>query len=1100
MAQLVIAAAGAWIGGAALGTGVVAFGMTGTAIGWTVGSLIGSAFTPGQKSSGPRMSDLSVSSSAYGTPIPYAAGSPRIAGQYVWASNKREIATTTRQGKGGGKSKSTTYTYEVDLLILLTDNEIAGISRVWRDGKLIWNKSPDATAETIEQSDSIKDWTSITALTGAASQLPHPTYEAAVTNAPAYRGRGGAFIEDLQLGSNGQMPNLTFEIYTQSSATDPALVYSGQTLRATTGAAYGSAVYGSYCYTGAYGGSTIQTFDVSDPTAPVSVDVLAVPTYPGEMVVSGAYLYCTFTFTSQLRIFSLADPAHPAFVGAVALGNKCLGLAVRGNYAYVPVELGGSMKLYVVDVSTPSTPSIAGISDLLGASVSEGHVALSTIQPNYAWVTAVKSGTSHELSVVDISNPGAPLLAQTLSIGHTPYCISIYGSYAFVGYINESYVEVFDISTPTATVAIAGATGMGIGVYSIHAVDGLMFCVNDIGSLYMWDTSVLPSNPVLLQTVSDIGSRVYNISVTDDYVYVARSGLTADTRTLAVYERTGGFEITYPSVRDVVDQMLERSNLPPEKFDTTGLSGITLPVRSLVLSQVSTARSAIELLAQCYFYDIYLRDKLYFIARGGASALTIAYDDLGAMRNGDESPDPLPLTQANELEVPAQISFTYNDVDGDHQSDTQYSDRLLTGQESTSAIQAPLGFTASEAKQIADRMLADQAWRLKTTFSLDAGFTRLEPSDVVQVTDADGKLHRVRILRRSDSGSAITFDAVIDDVSVLTQAGTTSTTTSGQSVVSALPTTTLVLLDIPMLTDSEDEPGLYVAVNGSSTDWALAAIYDSRDGITYGLNTTITDQAAIGTCTTTLGDWAGGNVFDMSNSVTVDIGLIQQLSSYTRDEILTGAAPAYIVGGEILYALDATLVSPGVYTLAGLLRGRRGTESAIATHAASETLVELSPTSNGIRWLALDAADLGSLRYYKGASAGQLLSAVSAQTITPLGTTLKPFSPVDARADRSTADHVITWKPRTRFSTRLTGSLPISAPLPDESYEVEIFASGAAAIAGAPVLRTLTSSSATVTYTSAQRVTDGTGSTVAYIRVNPVSASVGRGTPLIATI
>jgi hypothetical protein len=214
MAQLVIAAAGAAIGAAIPGFGIAALGISGASLGWTIGGLVGSAFTPGQKSSGPRLSDLSVSSSAYGTPIPYTQGGPRLAGQIVWASTKREIATTTRQGKGGGKNKVTTYAYEVDLLILLTDNEIDGISRVWRDGKLIWNKSASATNADITQSDAVTDWTRITAYAGAASQLPDPTYEAAVgaANAPAYRGRGAVFIEALQLGQSGALPNLTFEI------------------------------------------------------------------------------------------------------------------------------------------------------------------------------------------------------------------------------------------------------------------------------------------------------------------------------------------------------------------------------------------------------------------------------------------------------------------------------------------------------------------------------------------------------------------------------------------------------------------------------------------------------------------------------------------------------------------------------------------------------------------------------------------------------------------------------------------------------------------------------------------------------------------------
>lgn len=46
---------------------------------------------------------------------------------------------------------------------------------------------------------------------GDAAQLPDPTYEAAVTSAPAYRGRITVMLEGLQLGNSGVIPNLTFE-------------------------------------------------------------------------------------------------------------------------------------------------------------------------------------------------------------------------------------------------------------------------------------------------------------------------------------------------------------------------------------------------------------------------------------------------------------------------------------------------------------------------------------------------------------------------------------------------------------------------------------------------------------------------------------------------------------------------------------------------------------------------------------------------------------------------------------------------------------------------------------------------------------------------
>ena len=203
MSQLVVSVAGAAIG-FAIG------GPVGAQWGWMAGTLAGSvAFPP--HSEGPHLGDLSVTSSAYGAVIPYLAGHQRIGGQVIWASSKRELATTTSQGGKGG-AESTTYTYECDLHILLTENLIAGITRVWSNGKLVWTKREGAAEGSFQASEDSTRWSRITTYTGAIDQMPDPDGHA---DAPAYRGRGSVFIKNLGLGSSGSIPNLTFEVTSQ---------------------------------------------------------------------------------------------------------------------------------------------------------------------------------------------------------------------------------------------------------------------------------------------------------------------------------------------------------------------------------------------------------------------------------------------------------------------------------------------------------------------------------------------------------------------------------------------------------------------------------------------------------------------------------------------------------------------------------------------------------------------------------------------------------------------------------------------------------------------------------------------------------------------
>ena len=985
MAQLVVAAAGAALGGF-LAPGIVAFGMTGASIGWMAGSMLGSAFAPTQKGAGPQLSDLSVSTSAYGTPIPYVQGHPRIAGQIVWASNKREIATTTEQGKGGGGAEYTSYTYEVDLLILLTDNQIPGIARVWQNGELTFDGS-------------IKNGfcQRITAYTGASTQLPDPDYEAAVgtANAPAYRGRGSVFIKSLQLGSGGQIPNLTFEIGKNAVSANVRLL-----------TVFDDALT-----------NDISTYN----EGPGSATNLVLS--DGNLRLNNS-IYSNTTLSWGLTRRALGTPQTFEFIFKHA-----------GN----PADYTSSFVL---------------------ARFNDGNAnneLLFTISGYY-----LPFGIDHQLQITPASGgTSSPLFFSNATTAQTGFDIHV-----AVVIHNDTETSIFYD-----------------GQRVINRAADIRF-----SPLYSSYVNIGGDNAVTQNCIVDIkGVRLTNLALYDSATYTPPTALS--------FSEAGSYSVANKPLRDVVDALLLLTGLSASQFDTAALAVITRPVRSMAISSVSSARTVLDMLAQSYHFEAVLSDKIYFRPRATAPAATLTFNELGVVVDSGNTPDPLPLTQANELEIPAQMALTYSNVEGDYQTDTQYSDRLLTGQESTSAMQVPLGFTATEAKQIVDAMLLDKAVSALTT-SVSLGVTRaaLEPTDVVLLTGEDGSRYRMRIVKKSEASGVTTLECVQDDSTVFTQTGATAGGTTSQTTVLATPATTLELLDVPLLRDVDNLPGHYVAVKGSAANWTSAGLYDSLDNLTFTPNTTISSQAAMGTCTTVLADWAGGNVFDEVSSVTVNVGT-QQLVSVTRDDILASQSTnAALIGSEVLQYRTATLVSAGVYTLSGFLRGQRGTAS--TGHSVSERFILLA--SGGLRFVPLQAGDLGRLRYYKAASAGQKLSAVTSQSLTPAGITLKPFAPVGARANRDTSDTVLTWIRQTRLSTRIVGTLGISSPLGEaaESYEVEIYTAGHAAL-----LRTLTSSTPTATYTSAQQVTDfGSAPTSIAIKVYQISATVGRGTPLTTTV
>ena len=113
MATLALAAAGAAIGSTLLPAGVSFLGatLTGAAIGSQIGSLAGSYIdnalfgSSGQSRAveGPRLSNLQVTASTEGAPVPRLYGRARLGGQVIWATDFEEEVVTSSQSAGGGK-------------------------------------------------------------------------------------------------------------------------------------------------------------------------------------------------------------------------------------------------------------------------------------------------------------------------------------------------------------------------------------------------------------------------------------------------------------------------------------------------------------------------------------------------------------------------------------------------------------------------------------------------------------------------------------------------------------------------------------------------------------------------------------------------------------------------------------------------------------------------------------------------------------------------------------------------------------------------------------------------------------------------------------
>lgn len=543
---------------------------------------------------------------------------------------------------------------------------------------------------------------------------------------------------------------------------------------------------------------------------------------------------------------------------------------------------------------------------------------------------------------------------------------------------------------------------------------------------------------------------------------------------------------------DIVAALCRDAGLTDSEIDVTALAGIE--VDGVPITQASAPRATLETLALVYFFEAVESDKLYFRRRGGASVATIAYGECGAAADGardDES--ALRMERGNDLEIPKVWSLQYINPNDDYQAGTVASDRLVTESIDVRPVQAPIVMNEAKAQGVVDAAVLD-ARVSSTTFGPRIASRRpeLEPTDVVLLEDDDGSMYRARIVRDTFEAGVRQLECVLDDASVLTSTGITDTSAEPSYQVRKFSRSEWLVLDIPLLRDADDRPGPYVMVRPEGDRWPGAVVYSGE------LEETVTTQQGIvatrgvwGVSTTVMPAYSGApGTFDEISSVTVDVRN-GALSSYTRDQILAGLAPGYMIGAEAIFARTATLVAPGVYTLTGLLRGRRGTEWAMADHAIGETVALLS-LDGGMLKTTQDLTTIGVPWWYRAITQTRTSEDADPLPATDTGVVLRPFAPVDIRAEEEASGAtVITWKRRTRLACIFTGPQGIRVPLgeAEERYVVRVYTT-----APETLVRTYSVSAATATYTREEQVADGVAyGTPLRVDVAQVSESVGEG-------
>lgn len=475
-------------------------------------------------------------------------------------------------------------------------------------------------------------------------------------------------------------------------------------------------------------------------------------------------------------------------------------------------------------------------------------------------------------------------------------------------------------------------------------------------------------------------------------------------------------------LNEVVFDISQRCGLSAEFIDVTQLEGIE--VSGLVLAGLYNGGDAIDALRKVYFFDPVEQDgKVVFVLRGAAPVATITEADLV------DAPESSKRAQA--LEFPRKLHLDYQNAE------IGYAPAKATAARSSAdvrvigelSIEAPVVLNTDLAAQAADKLLKVNWTEAEgeVVFSVGEEYLFLTPTDVILLS-LRGSTKRFRIVKIERQRGVLVVTAYADRIS--------SYTSSATGPILRPPTrppeqfagpTTLAVMDIPALIDTNDQLGLYLAVTGQSTAWGGARVQVSTDGgASWGDLADIRRGCRIGTLMNDVTSALVGPV-DSTNELVVDFTQYSSdLPSYSEEQWLSERGAIAVLRGdgsaEIMQYRDAVPAGGsssssssdiGIWTLSPLIRGRLN--SGATAHSAGAVVVFLEDAV----FVEVGSTLLGRELTFRAVSFGETPEGSSfEQSFTFEGRSQIEMPVLDLAVSEDSAGVITaTWTRRDRFGS-----------------------------------------------------------------------------------
>jgi GTA TIM-barrel-like domain/Putative phage tail protein len=539
------------------------------------------------------------------------------------------------------------------------------------------------------------------------------------------------------------------------------------------------------------------------------------------------------------------------------------------------------------------------------------------------------------------------------------------------------------------------------------------------------------------------------------------------------------------SLAAIIRDLCIRSGVNAAAID---VGRIVQQVEGFIIAQTGKASKSLGMLLDTYLIDVIELDgKLVFLPQD-LNGQPVRLEVTQCVRRADNpSEDVLKITHIQESALPKSVALNVLDKTRDYQNSLERATRYTSESRQEIIRYLPLVMGSTYAYLLAEAQLS-AIWHARTRyqFTLNNEYAWLHAGAHI-IMDTTQHEHHMRItaIRRYDG------QLLIDAVGRAAHAAYLPRYTSTQEIsfiqaVSVLPSTELIMLDIPALSnDPADAAMLKLAGVPDAENWQGAIVYYEQSPNEYASIASLSAPATYGIVVNTVPTFLKGNVTDETHYIDVIIRGDAALYSVTHEAILRSSNLA-LVGDELVQFRQATLIRSGRYRLSGLLRARYGTEAYMATHHAGERFILLD---GAVVSVTMAEQNFYASRSYKAVTVGATLASAAVTQHSFKARSLKPYAPAHLKAIMQGSDIQVSWVRRDRIYGQWLDFVDVGMAEGNEYYRIDVWINGVQK-------RTAYSEVATFSYDTAMQHADGYDAELSCVfSVAQMSERVGAGTP-----